>query len=279
MTSRLDPVRRLLGIALAVLVLLPAPASATTAATPDSAASPAPAPGAAVLTHGPRTRPVVALTFDDGWGARTCGDLVRILETTHTAATFFPNAVYVERSPRLWRYIAQLGFPIGNHTTSHPPMPSLDYRHQLAQIASDRTIVERVIGMPTIPVFRPPYGLYDATTVRAAGAAGYAYVLNWDASFADSSRRRGGRPWPIASYVRAASRGVNGSVILGHCGSPVDLAALPAVIAGYRARGFTFVTVPQLLGMPGAGPMTFPAYPSSPPLPSPTPPPALPRAL
>jgi hypothetical protein len=58
--------------------------------------------------------------------------------------------------------------------------------------------------------------------------------------------------------VRAASKGQNGSVILGHCGSAIDVAALPGVIAAYRARGFTFVTVPELLGMPGAAPMHFP---------------------
>ena len=114
------------------------------------------------------------------------------------------------------------------------------------------------------------------------GSAGYAYVLNWDASFADSSRRRNGRAWPITSYVRAATRGIAGSVILGHCGSAIDLAALPRVIAAYRVRGFSFVTVPQLLGMPGAMPMSFPApTPAATPAPSPDPRPAAgpPRAL
>jgi peptidoglycan/xylan/chitin deacetylase (PgdA/CDA1 family) len=59
--------------------------------------------------------------------------------------------------------------------------------------------------------------------------------------------------------VRAASRGENGSVVLGHCGSPIDVAALPAVIDACRARGFAFVTVPQLLNLPGAAPMAFPS--------------------
>jgi hypothetical protein len=63
--------------------------------------------------------------------------------------------------------------------------------------------------------------------------------------------------------VRAASRGTNGSVILGHCGSPIDLEALPGVIADYRSRGFTFVTVPELFGLPGARPMHFPTPPPS----------------
>jgi peptidoglycan/xylan/chitin deacetylase (PgdA/CDA1 family) len=234
-------------------------------------------PGAVVLAHGPRTRHEVALTFDDGWGTRACGALVDILEAARTPATFFPNAMYVRGSPGLWRRVAALGFPIGNHTTSHPLMTRLSYARQLAQIVSDRSIVERVLGVRTIPVFRPPYGAFNGATVAAAGAAGYAYVLNWDATFADSSRRRNRRAWPIAAYVRAATRGTSGTVVLGHCGSTIDLAALPGVIADYRARGFTFVTVPQLLSMPGAVPMSFP----DPPAPPPDPPRAAgpPRAL
>ena len=118
--------------------------------------------------------------------------------------------------------------------------------------------LEAVIGEPSLSVFRPPYGAYSPGTLLAAHAAGYPIVLNWDASFADSSRRPNGQPWPTSSYVRAASQGQNGSVILGHCGSPIDLAALPGVIAAYQARGFSFVTVPQLLNLPGAAPMVFP---------------------
>jgi len=276
---------RLLSVAVLVVALaVPATASADPGATASAD------PGATVLAHGPRTRHEVALTFDDGWGTRACGALVDILEATRTPATFFPNAMYVRGSPGLWRRVAALGFPIGNHTTSHPVMTRLTYARQLAQIASDRTIVEQVLGIQTIPVFRPPYGAFNRKTVAAAGAAGYAYVLNWDASFADSSRRRNGRAWPITSYVRAATRGIAGSVILGHCGSAIDLAALPRVIAAYRVRGFSFVTVPQLLGMPGAMPMSFPAptpaatpaaTPAPTPAPSPDPRPAAgpPRAL
>ncbi len=257
-----QPTRRLLSVAALVAALVfPAVVSAHR--------------GAVVLTHGPRTRPVVALTFDDGWGSWRCSALVDILEATRTPATFFPSALHVEGSPTLWRHIASLGFPIGNHTTNHVLMTRLSYRHQLAQITSDRRIVEAVLGVRTIPVFRPPYGAFNRATVRAATAAGYASMLNWDASFADSSRRRDGTAWPVASYVRAATRGIAGSVILGHCGSSIDLAALPGVIAAYRARGFTFVTVPQLLGMPGAASMSFPEPAPLPPSPPGDPPRAL----
>ncbi len=225
------------------------------------AGEPAPKPieplSAAVVTHGSRAQKVVALTFDDGYAPAVCGALVDVLVQTETPATFFPNSVNVVRTPALWRRVADLGFPIGNHTVSHPYMPGLNYQQQWTEISSDRVALERVIGEPSLMVFRPPYGAFSPGTLLAARAAGYGVVLNWDASFADSSRRPDGQAWPVTSYARAASRGGNGSVILGHCGSSIDLAALPAVIASYRARGFTFVTIPELLGLPGAAPMQF----------------------
>jgi peptidoglycan/xylan/chitin deacetylase (PgdA/CDA1 family) len=216
---------------------------------------------AVVVTHGARSSKVVALTFDDGYNPKVCGALVDELVETDTPATFFPNSVNVVRAPELWQRVAALGFPIGNHTATHPYLPRLTYLGQVSQISSDRKALERVIGAPSLSVLRPPYGAFSPGTLIAAEATGYPIVLNWDTSFADSSRRPNGRPWPTSSYVRAASRGENGSVILGHCGSSIDVAALPDVIASYRSRGFTFVTVPQLLGMEGAVPMQFPAPP------------------
>ncbi|MFH0751483.1 MAG: hypothetical protein V2B17_06575, partial [Chloroflexota bacterium] len=44
-----------------------------------------------------------------------------------------------------------------------------------------------------------------------------------------------------------------GSIVLLHAGPAVTPRALPAIIARYRARGFQFVTVPELLGAPRAG--------------------------
>jgi peptidoglycan/xylan/chitin deacetylase (PgdA/CDA1 family) len=235
-------------------------------ASPAAASGPAgrPAPTstdrqrAVVVTHGPRTAKVVALTFDDGYNPAVCGALVDALMAARTPATFFPNSVNVVGAPALWRRVAALGFPIGNHSATHPFMPRLTYLGQRQEIWSDRLAVESVIGGSSLSVFRPPYGAFSPGTLIAAYATGYPIVLNWDTSFADSSRRPDGRPWPTSSYVRAASRGTNGSVILGHCGSPIDLTALDAVISGYRARGFTFVTVPELLGLPDARPMVFP---------------------
>jgi peptidoglycan/xylan/chitin deacetylase (PgdA/CDA1 family) len=99
-----------------------------------------------------------------------------------------------------------------------------------------------------IHVVRPPTGAFNTSVLRAARAAGFPILLTWDTTFADTSRTAS-----VAKQIRYGERGRNGSVILMHC-RPHTLQILEPVIDYYLARGFTFVTVPQLLGLPGPVP-------------------------
>jgi hypothetical protein len=81
-----------------------------------------------------------------------------------------------------------------------------------------------------------------------AAAAGFPYVVLWDTTGADT----GPRP-TVAGVVRDATAGKPGSIVLLHAGPAVTPRALPAIIARYRARGFGFVTLPELLGVPSLG--------------------------
>jgi hypothetical protein len=50
-----------------------------------------------------------------------------------------------------------------------------------------------------------------------------------------------------AAMLRTAMRGGPGSILLMHCNRSVSATLLPAIIKGYRERGFRFVTVEQLV--------------------------------
>ena len=58
----------------------------------------------------------------------------------------------------------------------------------------------------------------------------------------------------VASIRRVALSGNKGSIVLMHTFPEATAAALPAIIKGYKKRGFTFVTIGQLLGVDGAVP-------------------------
>ncbi|MGZ6345885.1 MAG: polysaccharide deacetylase family protein [Candidatus Limnocylindrales bacterium] len=201
--------------------------------------------GVTVVSHGSRTAPVVALTFDDGTNPANCRRLFATLLADRVPATFFPKAQAMRLDPAFWRIVADAGYPIGDHTLTHPELPTLSYKAQEAEITGARRLAESITGRPMLRAFRPPYGAYDATTLAAAGAAGFPTVLLWDTSDRDTSPSG-----TLPEMLAAGEAGRNGSIVLLHCWPDATPWLLPSLIASYQARGFRFVTIPQLLHVP-----------------------------
>lgn len=214
--------------------------------------------------HLPRTAKVVALTFDDGWSPLRVRQILAILQANHVPATFFPYARAVVAAPTTWRAVADAGYPIGNHTVSHPRLTSQSVAAIQYQICGFRAIVDPIIGRPSVDLFRPPYGRWNASVAAAAASCGYQHIVLWDVDTLD---------WSGLSSSKIAARalaGSSGSIVLMHAGPALTPGALQRIIDGYRARGFDFVTIPDLPAL-SAPEVTLP-----PPSPSPVyePPPA-----
>lgn len=204
---------------------------------------PAEASAVPVIYHGSRLRPYIALTIDDGYNAYNCRAIADILKARNVPATFFPYSRAVTNAPWSWRHISSEGFAIADHSVSHPWMTRLSYAGQLWQIRTAKSQIQTVIGTSIAPLFRPPYGSWNYNTRLAAGAAGIRYIVLWDTSFADTATMSD------ASHYYHATRGINGSIILAHCGPASTVRIMARVVAFYKARGYRFVTVAQLLGL------------------------------
>lgn len=215
---------------------------------------------ASLVWHGSRDRRVVALTFDDGYAPWNVRRIVRILGEEGIRATFFINGVYTRRDPALWRAIGQAGHAIGNHTYLHRDVTRMSTDRLIADLLYNQRVVEAATGRPMAPIFRPPYGRRNATTDAAAAAAGFPTIVMWDTSAVDATYTP-----RVRASVRAATRGRAGSIVLLHAGPSLTPKILREVIRSYRHRGFEFVTVPELLGLPeaagGPGAGTSPAGP------------------
>jgi len=208
-----------------------------------------PKPAVPVYRHGARTVRLVALTFDDGYSPTATLKILQILQSERVPATFFPYGWAVNRNPSVWRMVADAGYPIGNHTQSHRVLTRLSESQVVRELTDARRTVERVTGRPMVPLVRPPGGAWNAATARAAKAAGFGGIVLWDVDPHDWRGRS-------ASIIAArATGGTNGSIVLLHAGPKATPLALRAIIRSYRARGFAFVTVSQVLGLeplPGA---------------------------
>jgi peptidoglycan-N-acetylglucosamine deacetylase len=186
---------------------------------------------APVVGFGARHRGrVVALTFDDGPGPWTWR-VVGVLRRMRVPATFFEVGREVFAHPWLARQVAR-GFAVGDHTWAHAPMARLTWAQQLDQTRA------------RVSMFRPPYESFDRQTLGVMRVERKLTVL-WDVDSRDWTRPGVRR---IVSNVVPRVR--PGSIVLLHDGGGVrwqTVAALPVIVRQLRARGFRFVTVPELM--------------------------------
>jgi len=197
-------------------------------------------------THGPRLREV-ALTFDDGPSIYT-RSFVQMLRAQGAVATFFMIGDQVSDGYRsILREELRNGDALGDHTWTHPNLTGSSAGAVRSQLASTKSRIAAVSGY-TPCLFRPPYGSYDSTVVSVARSLGLD-TITWEVDPADYTLPGSGA---IAQRVLAQTQ--RGSIVLSHDGGGPrlqTLAAYPRIIAALRARGYRFVTVPQLLGLRG----------------------------
>src|SRR5580698_3980068 len=107
--------------------------------------------------HGDRSKPALALTFDDGPSESTPA-LLEILAEHSVRATFFMCGKNVRRLPQIARQVAAAGHEIGNHTDSHPRLSFHSPEFIYSELALAQETIRQVTGR-TPALFRAPYGV------------------------------------------------------------------------------------------------------------------------
>ena len=237
-----------------VVALLAAWVAAAAGAGPAAAAT-----RPLVVSHGPHDRRVVALTIDDCWNSATVLEMVAMLQREQVNATFLPVGRAVAAYPKVWKAVADAGFPIANHTYSHAYLTRQSVDWIVADIRKNAALILRVTGKPMVPILRPPMGEWGSAAYRAASITNQKALVLWDTSFNDTGRGTS------EEYATAGEKGDAGSIILLHANRMKSAVALELAIKWYRDRDFGFVTLPELLGIDDA--MPYPAFRPKPPPP------------
>jgi len=192
----------------------------------------------------PKAGKKVALSFDGGSGY-AWRHIMRALAKLDATGTFFCTGVSVTKYPEVAREALDLGMEIGNHSYDHPDFQTLSVEQARRQLLDNADTWWRACRAVPAPLFRPPYGSYDETTLRAAGSAGYPFVVNWDVDTGD---------WTGAPPAEIARRAVDGagpgSIICMHTEWNTQK-AIPAIVKGLRAKGLEPVSVGELLAAGG----------------------------
>ncbi len=195
---------------------------------------------------------VVALTFDDGPDARYTPRILDILNAAGIKATFFVIGVNVENNVSLLKRMYDMGEEIGNHSFTHPNLAEVPAERTVVELQATRRIIESITGHTTI-LFRPPYNadsepesMEELLPVEIGKRENYYTVAE---SVDPQDWEPGVSPDTILSRIIQQQQ--LGNIVLLHDAGgdrEATVKILPSIIQHYRAMGYKFVTVSELMG-------------------------------
>jgi hypothetical protein len=160
-------------------------------------------PYAPIYKRLPITQPVAFLTIDDGWFQ--LADDPRLMRAAHIPFTMFLIAPVAARNPGFFQQLQSAGGVVEDHTMTHPNLKGASYDFQRHEICAAHTSLEHTFGA-TPHLFRPPFGNYDQTTLRAVHDCGLKAALYWSETVNNGS----------VAYQTAEHRIHPGDIILMH---------------------------------------------------------------
>jgi peptidoglycan/xylan/chitin deacetylase (PgdA/CDA1 family) len=192
---------------------------------------------------GAGTKPLVALTFDDGPGILS-EEAISQLNRFGYPATFFlvGKLIGLPEFAGVIHDEVRLGAAFGDHTWNHVAMTNATPAELSSEIGRTRRATSAATHQP-VRLFRPPLGLHDATLDAYVQSLGMLEIL-WSIDSGDS---QGATADQIYRTVKANLSA--GDIILLHDNRGTTEKALPRILELIRADGYTSVTVPQLLTM------------------------------
>jgi peptidoglycan/xylan/chitin deacetylase (PgdA/CDA1 family) len=187
---------------------------------------------------------LIALTFDDGPLPDWTPMVHDALDAADVPATFFFVGKRLEAHGDLIRNRMRR-HEAANHTWAHVDLSTLADDEVLDAIRRTHDTIDKVLGQQARHL-RPPYGHLGGSTLLAAADLGYDITL-WSLQMIEWEYLR--NPAGHVAYIVGAAR--PGTILLAHdvgqSSRLVTLKHLPEIVAGLRARGFSFVTVSGLL--------------------------------
>jgi peptidoglycan-N-acetylglucosamine deacetylase len=186
---------------------------------------------------------VLALTFDDAPSPYVNG-ILTILKEKQVKATFYEIGRAIEQYPKEAEAIVAADMEVGNHSYSHERLVFKTQSFIDSEVQKTNTLIRKT-GYDGEISFRPPNGK------KLFGLPWYLHqhgikTIMWDI---EPDTYVAGKSDAITAYTLEKVR--SGSILLMHpfcekeCAADRD--ALPNIIEGLQSRGYTFVTISELL--------------------------------
>ena len=185
------------------------------------------------------TKPMIALTFDDGPNTTTTNQVLDLLQKYQVRASFFLIGDNItDASAEAVKRAYDMGCEIDNHSKTHSYMNEMKAEDIVAEVQYVSDKVEEITGQPTL-FFRPPYIavndiMYDNIDMPFISGVGND---DWDPNI------------DVEMRIKRIQRKVkDGNIILLHDaeGNDQTVESLDTIIPDLLEKGYQFVTVKEL---------------------------------
>ncbi len=185
------------------------------------------------------SRPMIALTFDDGPSEETLR-ILDVLEEYGGRATFCVVGNRLEAFSNVLVYTAAQENEIACHTWSHKKLTELSASGMRSQITRVNELVYEMTGKE-IGVLRCPYGSFNGTLRSVCADLGMV-IASWKIDTEDWSTRSTSK-----TYKAILNRAGNGDIVLMHDVYEFTANAVIQAVPKLVENGYQLVTVSELL--------------------------------
>lgn len=190
------------------------------------------------------SRPMIALTFDDGPRASVTNRILKALREAGGRATFFMVGSNVPANEDSVNQMVAQGCQVGNHTFHHQYIDKIGVDGMQAEIGSTNQVVLDACGILPV-VLRPPGGRTDEASMNTLGVMGMPAVL-WSIDTEDWKHRDA--QITIQTVLEQVE---DGDIILMHDIYSATADAAEVLIPTLVEMGFQLVTVNELASFRG----------------------------
>ncbi|OOB79705.1 MAG: polysaccharide deacetylase [Epulopiscium sp. Nuni2H_MBin001] len=196
---------------------------------------------------GDTEKPVLYLTFDEGYENGQTGAILDSLKENDVPAIFFVTSPYLADNADLITRMVDEGHLVVNHSHHHPSMPkyAINARDFALEFKDVEDKYEKITGKSMVKLFRPPMGHYSQKSLAMTKDLGYQTIF-WSFAYADFDVNK--QPDPTNARKLISENFHNGAIILLHAVSKTNAQILGDVIKDAKAQGYTF----ELWPYPGA---------------------------
>ncbi len=186
------------------------------------------------------TKPIIALSFDDGPSIYT-PKILDMLAQYGATATFFMVGYNIDRYPKTVQAVYDAGCEIGNHTIDHPNLKTLSEENIKKQINGNLKKITDIVGEGK-HLIRPPYGNLNDTVKAVAGAP----LIIWSDDTRDWESRNA---QSVLAEVKKSAR--DGYIILMHDIYESSMNGAALVVPWLIEQGYQVCSVSEMFAARG----------------------------